>query len=108
MDKGNGLLLQTYKDHCNKEFRIRSSLGMTDAVVVSGSEDGGLYAWNLLDGNVIEKLEAHSGKVASAVTFNGTKKEWASAGVDGQFNQTNNPEILKKIAGTVTVWGMPL
>ena len=84
MDKGNGQLLQSYRGHSNKDYRVRSCLGMVDSVVVSGSEDGQLYAWDLLEGKVIEKLKAHSGKVASAVAFNGTRREWASAGVDGK------------------------
>ena len=57
---------------------------MADSVVISGSEDGKLYAWDLLEGKIIEKLDAHEGKVASAVACNGTKKEWASAGTDGE------------------------
>lgn len=84
MDKGNGQLLQSYKGHTNKDYRIRSCLGMADSIVISGSEDGKLYAWNLLDGKVIETLEAHGGKVGSAVACNGVKKEWASGGVDGE------------------------
>ena len=84
IDKGNGQLLQTYSGHTNEEYRIRSGLGLADAVVVSGSEDGHLYAWDLLKGEVIEEIAAHSGKVASAVAWNGTKKEWASAGTDGK------------------------
>lgn len=28
--------------------------------------------------------EAHEGKVASAVAVNGVKREWASAGADGE------------------------
>ncbi|MCJ1312548.1 hypothetical protein MMC25_006222 [Agyrium rufum] len=83
MDKGNGQLLQFYKGHANKDYRIRSSLGLADSVVVSGSEDGQLYAWDVLESKVLEKIEAHDGKVASAVAFNGTKKEWASAGSNG-------------------------
>jgi mitogen-activated protein kinase organizer 1 len=96
MDKGNGQLLQSYKGHSNKDYRIRSVLGMADSVVVSGSEDGKLYAWDLLDGTIIEKLEAHEGKVVSAVACNGTKKEWASAGTDGECLA----EWLRDYAGT--------
>ncbi|KAF6218935.1 hypothetical protein HO133_005478 [Letharia lupina] len=91
MDRSNGQLLQSYRGHTNKDYRVRSCLGMADSVVISGSEDGKLYAWDLLEGKVIEKLEAHGGKVASAVACNGVKKEWASAGVDG----------------TVSIWAMP-
>ena len=85
MDKGNGQLLQSYKGHTNTEYRIRSILGMADSTVISGSEDGKLYAWDLLEGKVIETMEAHEGKVASAVACNGVKKEWVSAGVDGEL-----------------------
>jgi len=82
MDKGNGNLLQCYRGHTNTDYRIRSCLGLADAAVISGSEDGCIYAWDLLEGKVIQKLEAHDGKVASAVAFNYVRKEWASAGVD--------------------------
>ena len=58
---------------------------MADSTVISGSEDGKLYAWDLLEGKVIETVEAHEGKVASAVACNGVKKEWVSAGVDGEL-----------------------
>ena len=84
IDKANGALLQSYKGHVNKNYRIRSCLGLHDAYVVSGSEDGHIYAWDLLEGKVVEKVkDAHSKKVASAVVVNDVKKEWLSAGVDG-------------------------
>ena len=84
MDKSNGQMLQSFKGHTNKDFRVRSCLGLADAVVISGSEDGEIYAWDVLEGKVIDKLQAHGGKVASAVASNPARKEWASAGVDGE------------------------
>ena len=57
---------------------------MGDAAVLSGSEDGVVYVWDLLEGRVRERLEAHGEKVASAVAWNGSKEEWASAGTDGE------------------------
>ncbi|KAI9885544.1 MAG: hypothetical protein M1823_002643 [Watsoniomyces obsoletus] len=90
IDKGNGVVLQSYRGHVNKDYRIRSSLGLNDAYVVSGSEDGQIYVWDLLDGKVLHRLDdAHAKKVASAVAVNDGRKEWLSAGVDG----------------TVQVWG---
>lgn len=89
MDKGNGQLLQSYKGHINTDYRIRSCLGLADSVVVSGSEDGSLYAWDVLEGKVVEKIEgAHGGKVASAVAWNSNRgrKEWASASTEGAFS----------------------
>lgn len=84
MDKCNGQVLQSYSGHHNQDYRIRSCLGLADSVVISGSEDGHIFAWDLLEGIVIHKLDAHEGKVASAVACNGARKEWASAGVDGE------------------------
>ena len=84
MDKGKGQLLQKYSGHTNRDYRIRSCLGMADTVVISGSEDGLLYAWDLLDGRKVERIEAHAGKVASAIAWNDHQKEWASAGTDGE------------------------
>lgn len=95
LDKGNGQMLQSYKGHKNTEYRIRSCLGMADSVVISGSEDGELYAWDLLEGKVVGKLEAHEGKVASAVTCNSVRKEWASAGVDGKFFDCMKPRVRR-------------
>lgn len=83
MDKSNGQLLQSYKGHTNKDFRIRSCLGLNDGVVISGSEDGRIYVWDMEGGQIMETLLAHNGKVASTVAYNSAKKEWASAGADG-------------------------
>lgn len=92
MDKSNGQMLQNYKGHFNKEYRIRSCLGFGDTVVISGSEDGKIYIWDVLEGRVMDTLLAHNGKVPSAVTCNSVRKEWASAGADG----------------TVKIWGTPI
>ncbi|KAL8769193.1 MAG: hypothetical protein Q9194_005515 [Teloschistes cf. exilis] len=91
MDKSNGKMLQHYKGHTNSDFRIRSCLGFGDAAIFSGSEDGKVYIWDVLEGKVLERLATHEGKVASAVACNSVRREFASAGVDGN----------------VIVWGMP-
>ncbi|KAI9766283.1 MAG: hypothetical protein M1840_006697 [Geoglossum simile] len=93
LDKGNGAILQTYTSHINSDYRIRSCLGLNDAYVVSGSEDGKIYVWDLLDGKVVSVLEggAKAGKIVSAVVFHKAQKSFLSAGADG----------------TVAVWGMP-
>ena len=87
LDKGNGQLLQSYAGHTNQDYRIRATLALADAAVISGSEDGILFVWDLLDGKILQRLEAHRGKVSSAVAWNSApgKKEWASAGSDGEF-----------------------
>ncbi|KAF2090745.1 mitogen-activated protein kinase organizer 1 [Saccharata proteae CBS 121410] len=95
MDRPNGKLLQSFKaaQYTNADYRIRSTLGLNDSVVVSGSEDGSILVWDLLEGEVLHRLrhgEARDGAmgrtkkdVVSAVTFSKARKEWASAGGDG-------------------------
>ncbi|KAL8890899.1 MAG: hypothetical protein Q9215_001976 [Flavoplaca cf. flavocitrina] len=84
MDKSNGRMLQSYKGHTNTDYRIRSSLGLGDSIVVSGSEDGKIYIWDVLEGKMVETMIAHERKVASAVSCCNSRKEWASAGTDGE------------------------
>lgn len=108
MDRVNGELLRTYRDDAfvNKDLRIRSTLGLNDSVVVSGSDDGMVFVWDIMGGEYLhqfkhsEMREVHgnggtvkaAGKkdVVSAVAFCKTRREWCSAGGDG----------------SVVVWGM--
>ena len=49
IDKENGELLNTYYGHKNKNFKVESCLSNSDAVVISGSEDGMLWFWELVE-----------------------------------------------------------
>jgi mitogen-activated protein kinase organizer 1 len=92
LDKSTGKVLQSYKNpaFANETYRIRSTLGMNDSVVISGSEDGRVYVWDLVDGKVLHTLghaqTAGSAKkdVVSAVAFCDSRREWCSAGGDGE------------------------
>ncbi|KAK8203599.1 hypothetical protein M8818_005249 [Zalaria obscura] len=108
MDKRDGKLLQAFRDNEfeNKNYRLRSTLAAADSLVISGSEDGNIFVWDLLSGSLKHKLR-HSQQaitdgrgglqgststkkdVVSAVAWNQLRKEWATAGGDG----------------SVTVWG---
>lgn len=108
MDRTNGERLKKYEDEAfvNKDLRVRSTLGLNDSVVVSGSDDGMVFVWDVLGGECLHKFkhsemrEVHGrgpvvqakGKkdVVSAVAFCKTRREWCSAGGDGN----------------VIVWGM--
>lgn len=96
LDKTSGKVLQSYAGHENKSYRLRSCLGLRDTIAISGSENGSIFAWDLVEGGEpIEKIEEpHKGKVISAVAWNGRAKGgekdkalWASAGGDGKFIQ---------------------
>lgn len=101
MDRTNGELLKAYKDDAfvNKDLRVRSTLGLNDSFVLSGSDDGMVFAWDIMGEECMyrfkhsEMREVHGKKlvaqqasktdVVSAVTFCKTRREWVSAGGDG-------------------------
>jgi len=70
IDKKNGELLSEFKGHLNKEYKLDSRLDHTDQMVISGSEDGKVYLWDLVTGEVVGALEhgQGSGTVHSLAT----------------------------------------
>ncbi|XP_064478727.1 WD repeat domain-containing protein 83-like [Ornithodoros turicata] len=57
LDKSSGELLQEFKGHRNEEYYVDCAMSEDDAIVYTGSEDGSLYCWNLVEGKLLEKLE---------------------------------------------------
>ena len=57
MDRANGGLLNAYKGHKNHQYKIRSCLSNSDAHVISGSEDGKIYMWDLMEVRKNKKLK---------------------------------------------------
>ncbi|KAF8521279.1 WD40-repeat-containing domain protein [Hysterangium stoloniferum] len=49
MDADNGKLLNTFKGHVNDSYRSRACFGHAEASVVSGDEEGRVWAWDLVD-----------------------------------------------------------
>ena len=103
-DRRDGKVLQSFRDEgfMNENYRIRAALGMNDSVVISGSEDGSICVWDLVEGKMIHRLrhalhtsvagESKRKDVVSAVTYCPSgRREWCSAGGDGN----------------VIVWGVP-
>ncbi|KAF9129520.1 hypothetical protein BGW39_004079 [Mortierella sp. 14UC] len=84
MDRANGTMLNAYKGHTNSKYKIRSCLSNSDAFVLSGSEDGNIYIWDLLEGEVVHKVEAHS-KIVSSIDYHPKQDRMCSASVDGSI-----------------------
>ncbi|KAI8087185.1 WD40-repeat-containing domain protein [Thamnidium elegans] len=68
MDKSNGRLLNEFKGHKHNEYKIESVLSNTDAFAITGSEDGKVYIYDVLEGNVVSVLDAHQG-VATTLDY---------------------------------------
>ncbi|KAF9918987.1 WD repeat-containing protein 83 [Lobosporangium transversale] len=84
MDRDNGTLLNAYKGHKNNQYKIRSCLDNSDAHVISGSEDGKIFIWDLMEGAIIHEIDAHS-KIVSAIAYHPTQDRMCSASVDGSI-----------------------
>lgn len=85
-DKANGGLLQTFKGHVNTEYRIRSCLGQADKYVLSGSENGRLFTWDLVSGKVVSDVPAHDGGVVTCVAYHPKNRQALSSGVNGTIS----------------------
>jgi len=70
LDRANGTLLKTYThpSYLNTTYRTRSTFASNDALVLAGSEDGYVYAWDVLTaemvGRVKHVVEEDEGRVA--------------------------------------------
>ncbi|KFM67883.1 WD repeat domain-containing protein 83, partial [Stegodyphus mimosarum] len=57
VDKDSGEILSEYRGHKNENYRIESCLSNTDSLIISGSEEGCVYFWDLIEGTIKTKLE---------------------------------------------------
>ncbi|KAI8905273.1 WD40-repeat-containing domain protein [Powellomyces hirtus] len=81
-DKENGELLSSYQGHTNREYRITSTLSNTDAHVITGSEDGRILMWDLVEGTLVRTLRGHD-KVVTCVAYHPINTAMVSASTDG-------------------------
>lgn len=82
IERSTGDLLQEYKGHICKSYKSDSCLTNTDAQVVSGSEDGSILFWDLVDGSVLSTVKAHT-SVVTSVSYHGTESCMITSSVDG-------------------------
>ncbi|KAL1917256.1 uncharacterized protein VTP21DRAFT_4912 [Calcarisporiella thermophila] len=82
MDKENGQLLNDFRGHKHEKFKIQSCLSYDDAYVFSGSEDGNIYAWDLIEGQMAAQLREHS-NVVTALEYHPNENYLLSGSVDG-------------------------
>lgn len=56
MDKDTGEMLNEFTGHKNHDYKIDSALNCEDTHVISGSEDGLVYYWDLVEAKIVHKL----------------------------------------------------
>ncbi|KAI9351996.1 WD40-repeat-containing domain protein [Obelidium mucronatum] len=86
-DKENGEMLASYKGHKNTEYKIVSTLSNDDAYVVSGSEDGRICFWDLVEGTLESSIAAHGagalGRLVTSVAYHPKDDALVSTSADG-------------------------
>jgi len=76
----DGSELATYKGHSNRRVKVRSSLDPSDSFVASGSEDGMLHFWELVEATPLRRSKAHEAAVL-CLAFH--EETLATAAADG-------------------------
>ncbi|KAJ4462046.1 putative transducin family protein [Paratrimastix pyriformis] len=98
IDRSNGTLLCQYKGHQNTRYKVESCLSPDDSHVVSGSEEGAIFMWSLVEGQVVRKLEGHR-NVSCSLAFHPSTHEDAmlvSASVDGTVKVWNTQQATEQ------------
>ncbi|KAI7908151.1 WD40-repeat-containing domain protein [Cokeromyces recurvatus] len=81
MDKSNGRLLNEFKGHKHCEYKIESVLSNTDAYAITGSEDGKIYIYDVLEGNIVSTLDNEG--VTTTLDYHPENVNMMSAGSNG-------------------------
>mmetsp|Transcript_9467 Transcript_9467/g.24420 ORF Transcript_9467/g.24420 Transcript_9467/m.24420 type:complete len:333 (-) Transcript_9467:99-1097(-) len=83
LDRDTGESLAEYSGHRNIEYKVDSVLSHNDAYVISGSENGDVCYWELVESRMVFcNRQAHASVVASA-SYHPTKAALLTAAVDG-------------------------
>lgn len=65
LDKATGDILADFRGHLNRKYRIDSGLIANDSIVLTGSEDGTIYGWSILENKIELKIDHAHGCVAT-------------------------------------------
>jgi mitogen-activated protein kinase organizer 1 len=68
-DKITGQLLNEYKGHQNKCYSIESSMNIKCDEVISGSEDGYIYFWDLVEAKIKFRLKHDLGTTVHSLSY---------------------------------------
>jgi len=80
-DRSDAKLYVSYTGHKNKDFPVQSIFDNRDSSVLSGSEDGYFFWWNLESGKLIQSHKAHSSRLVS-LCFHPSKSMFLTASSD--------------------------
>ncbi|KAL3868763.1 hypothetical protein ACJMK2_041528 [Sinanodonta woodiana] len=85
MDKDTGEMLNEYKGHKNTDYKIDNCLNCKDTQILSGSEDGYVYIWDLIEPKVISKLKHENQRVIHSLSYHPTEVSLLTAAGDKMY-----------------------
>jgi len=88
LDRADGTLLAEFSGHRNCEFRLANAFSPDDSAVISGSEGGMIFVWDVVSKENVARLTGHkshvfgvaqhpTAKVAVSGSQDGTVKAWS-------------------------------
>lgn len=83
LEKRDGSRLNVYRGHAHAQYAIGSCLTRDDAHVVSGSEDGAVLVWDLVEATVRTTLRGHKATVCTVAPHPKEANVLLSASHDG-------------------------
>jgi COMPASS component SWD3 len=93
----SGRCVKTYQGHTNKQYSLAGAFGVytgpggiRQALIASGSEDGGILLWDVSSKEILQKLDTgHQGPVLGVHTHP-TEELLVSGGMDGIVRMFKN------------------
>lgn len=92
LDKDSGELLNEYSGHQNSNYKIDCCLNDKDTHILSGSEDGLVYIWDLLEAKVSSKLDHKTGKTVHSLSFHPSEPVLVTACADKLYVWESNQQ----------------
>ena len=78
-DKTSGELLSEYVGHKNKNYHIENCMNHECSQILSGSEDGNVYSWNVLDSKINFKLKHANDRTVHSLSYHPDLNQLLSA-----------------------------
>ncbi|KAG9509784.1 WD repeat domain-containing protein 83, partial [Fragariocoptes setiger] len=81
VDRETGQLLSEYRGHKNASYKTEIALAKNDSVIVSGSEDGKIYCWDVVSKDIKQVLKASPNpmSVVNSVSYSQSKDQLLTA-----------------------------
>lgn len=72
-----------FKGHKNKDYKVDSCFTNTDTHIVSGSEDGNIYYWDLIEAKVVHTIDKAHCSACYSLSYHPKEPCMITASSDG-------------------------